>query len=708
MNKYIAKIFVIIWLSLLFITAISSLTLAETATSNEMELVCHNWLTSTIFRQGQWAGSSNPQVMSIQEIKENDTILARYYEISPDGYIVIPILKELPPVQLYSEDGHLNMNDQDGFLVIIKEILLNRTRLYAQIYGSLEKAQPDTGSVLLGRERRQSWDRLAIDEKTYQSALATRMKQPADEQYGPLLTTAWHQGSPYYNLCPMGDGSRCVVGCVATAAAQILAYHKWPVNGTSEKAYYWNGDNSCGGNTSGAVLTANFTHTYDWANIPNSCTYCSAAQKAALAQLNYDVGVAYSMMYGACGSGAYTTKTVDVFPDYFRYFDQIQEADRINYDPEGWSYLIRSEIIANRPMLYTIYSHAIVCDGWMENEFGLYQIHMNYGWGGSSTAWYSIDGLYCPWSGCSSSIEYLHYNIAPDNDVYFTADTTWGTLPLTVSFTGFSNITADSWAWDFGDGDSSHIQAPSHTYDTPGQHNVTLQITSGAETRDFVIDQCVKALADTLIVSDVQGMLNEQVEVTIYARNTTTVKTLHIPIVLTGGMNLEYQSFTTAGCRTEILDTAYLKHYSTYNDTGRYTFYVYNSNFGSPRMEPGYGPVLKVYFKILDPVQGLPTETISPMGYSPDYMPLFATSTIGYTPQSKSGTASIVYICGDVDHDGYVNLIDILSLIGYKYRGGSPPNPMVSGDVNNDGSVDLLDILFLINYKFHDGTTPEC
>ncbi len=75
---------------------------------------------------------------------------------------------------------------------------------------------------------------------------------------GPLLTTNWHQGEPYNNYCPMGDGGRCLVGCVALAAAQVMRYHRWPVLGKGDHDYMWDGDDSCGGSTSGGNMSADF------------------------------------------------------------------------------------------------------------------------------------------------------------------------------------------------------------------------------------------------------------------------------------------------------------------------------------------------------------------------------------------------------------------------------------------------------------------
>ena len=44
----------------------------------------------------------------------------------------------------------------------------------------------------------------------------------------PLITAHWGQGAPYNNMCPLDGENKSVTGCVATAMAQVMYYHKWP------------------------------------------------------------------------------------------------------------------------------------------------------------------------------------------------------------------------------------------------------------------------------------------------------------------------------------------------------------------------------------------------------------------------------------------------------------------------------------------------
>jgi hypothetical protein len=51
---------------------------------------------------------------------------------------------------------------------------------------------------------------------------------------------------------------------------------------------------------------------------------------------------------------------------------------------------------------------------------------------------------------------------------------------------------------------------------------------------------------------------------------------------------------------------------------------------------------------------------------------------------------------------------DVVYLINYLFKGGSPPNPLIKGDANGDGKVSIADAVHLINYLFKGGPPPHC
>jgi PKD repeat protein len=70
----------------------------------------------------------------------------------------------------------------------------------------------------------------------------------------------------------------------------------------------------------------------------------------------------------------------------------------------------------------------------------------------------------------------------------FTGVPTIGVAPLTVNFTDYSSGNINTRSWDFGDGGSSTLENPSHTYTAAGTYTVSLTVSSagGGDTETKV------------------------------------------------------------------------------------------------------------------------------------------------------------------------------------------------------------------------------
>ena len=215
----------------------------------------------------------------------------------------------------------------------------------------------------------------------------------------PLLgEIEWNQKSPYNANCPYMSyydedeeetvSGKAPTGCVATALAQVMRYHKWPNESKGNISYTTY--------TLKQNITADLNATYNWDLMLPTYTGVTATdeQKAEVAKLMYNVGAALKSDYTPSGTGA---TDVDVVPTLVRYF---------NYDP-GARYVQRdytavnlyeqgliNEIEAGRPVPYGGVTkknegHFFVLDG--INEDGYY--HINWGWGGLSNGYFLISSL---------------------------------------------------------------------------------------------------------------------------------------------------------------------------------------------------------------------------------------------------------------------------------------------------------------------------
>ncbi len=684
---------------------------ARIATTAETETVCRNWVSYIVADRGHWADAMTPELGEMQPLTMDGQLLAHCYQIKPKGYVVVPILKELPPIKAYSTESDLDISATGGVTQLLKEVLTDRLNRYADIYGDLEARQPVQAEVLYDSRNGRQWDRFLVSPDEFEATLETGSRAPADV-VGPLLTTVWNQSSPYNDYCPMGDGGRCVVGCVSTAYSQILTYHRWPLEGDGSYTYWWDGDWSCEGQTPGAFLTADFSDPYDWDNIIDNCAFgCEPEQEAALAELCYEVGVALEMGYGNCASGAWPAMMLTQLPTHFGYSWDIEELYRSDYTTEEWFAIIVDQINLSQPMEYGIFSHSIVCDGYSTND-GLMLYHINYGWGGPHNSWFALDGIHCPWEGCDPMWEDLIRNIKPDMAAVVYADTTIGWVPFDVNFTGSSDMSVDTWAWDFGDGGSSALQSPVHTYESAGFFDVTMQVTAGTEVRQKIKPGYILSLADSLTGENVSGLPGSIVEVVVHARNMLPLSQIKVPVLYGGDLNLTYQSFSTTGCRTDYFDIKQRIQYVPASK--KMTIRLLASTTGSgPDLEPGTGPVLKLYFEVSG--QALPGQStlVGLDGYT-NHEPMFYSDRLDYEARTLGATVTsgepscCIGTRGNIDGSAaeIPDIGDLVYLIDYMFRQGPESPCPEEANIDGTGQLDISDLVMLIDYMFEGGLPP--
>jgi hypothetical protein len=108
---------------------------------------------------------------------------------------------------------------------------------------------------------------------------------------------------------------------------------------------------------------------------------------------------------------------------------------------------------------------------------------------------------------------------------------------------------------------------------------------------------------------------------------------------------------------------------------------------------------------------GFVTFRVQPMSDAPDGADIQNQGEIYFDfnqPVITNIVHSRIYLCGDANSDGVVDVGDIVYLINYLFKGGFAPNPINTGDANSDGIVDVSDVVYLLNYLFRSGPAPSC
>ncbi len=207
-----------------------------------------------------------------------------------------------------------------------------------------------------------------------------------------IETALWNQRDPYNRLCPQVDGGRSVTGCVATAIAIVMRHYGYPAAGHgSLPDYVYETDTGRRRTQEGHLLG----ETYQWDKMP--LKYVSGRftdeEADAVARLMFDVGVMMEMEYNPTGSGAYTQVAHEKLARYMDYDAGARMLEKGYFSNQEWLAMIREEIDAGRPLLYSGYDreggHAFVADGYNSDGY----IRFNWGWGGAANGFFALTDM---------------------------------------------------------------------------------------------------------------------------------------------------------------------------------------------------------------------------------------------------------------------------------------------------------------------------
>ena len=363
------------------------------------------------------------------------------------GFVAMGADDLVDPVIAFSPSGSIDAADEASpLLSILRADLASRMRAAAR--QESPSIPSKSGRLLLGAaaassartESQKRWDRLlgrssgpALLKAATTSSQTTRKTIP-DVRVEPLVKSRWGQGN---NSHYKGGGDICFnyytpshydCGCVATAMAQIMRYHRYPASGPVGVT------RTCG--VGANKSTRSFTTMggiYQYDSMPlvpeayeGAPWYAGGAtddQRKAIGKLTYDCGVVMQMWWADQGSSCGGWAAGEKMVESFSYGNaRVNTCTNDLRNAELRNRMICASLDAGMPVMIGMLGqdggrevqHQLIADGYGYSDGTLFT-HLNMGWADACDVWYALPEIRPSEGGFSSSdsIKAVIYNLFP-------------------------------------------------------------------------------------------------------------------------------------------------------------------------------------------------------------------------------------------------------------------------------------------------------
>ncbi len=324
----------------------------------------------------------------LREIRDDDgTVLAYVTELGPRGFIATSADTDITPIIAYSFKNSFPADEdrKNPLYRLLKEDMKLRKKALAE-YDQFKTT-----------ENNNLWN-LYADEDTGPSLSQTFQQWPLENMTptGGWLESTWDQDSPYNDFCPLDpvDANRTYVGCVATAMAQVINYHRQCNVSFDEDDEY---------TTYSGIDIDKDSDIYDFPSFEELNEHLEDLRlkysrqiepnDTDVAALSFACGIATEMDYTSKASGAspYEARYA------LRYKFGFHSADMTGGLSHEFYRTLQENMINRLPVFLAISptdgygGHALICDGYNTNG----EYHLNFGWGPDSPGemtevWYHL------------------------------------------------------------------------------------------------------------------------------------------------------------------------------------------------------------------------------------------------------------------------------------------------------------------------------
>ncbi len=407
---------------------------ARPTTAHEAQMAVTGWLKADSQPLGTVLGRA---VMRVETFTDKDGSPAYYIVyLNPSGFVIVSADDLIEPIIGFADDGTYDASVDNPLAELVTNDLNGRT-----IARPSKFSPPIMTSIGAVSDDQKKWRYLISLAETPGDEFALTeppaicdSNRPSDLRVAPLVDSKWDQRGVCLRFNPLtwdiesracynyftppgdpGDPNNYPSGCVATAMAQLIRWHKHPTEPNDEDPSQPDGKKKFSITVEGypnwplVILKGGDGNggAYVWdLMVPQPDCDTNDSQRKAIGSLCYDTGISVGMKYyGPERAGiSQLFKIKTALTETFRYANAIYGYNNGFNIGDQLVAMINPNLDANSPVILGLtgiskegedIGHAVVCDGYGYNVTTLYH-HLNIGWSGADDCWYNLPDFNTP------------------------------------------------------------------------------------------------------------------------------------------------------------------------------------------------------------------------------------------------------------------------------------------------------------------------
>lgn len=321
---------------------------------------------------------------------------------------------------------------------------------------------------------------------------------------------------------------------------------------------------------------------------------------------------------------------------------------------------------------------------------------------------------------------YYHNNV-PVPVADFSADMQAGEQALVVTFTSQSQGVITDYLWDFGDGATSDLPSPTHTYQQAGDHTVSLTVSGPGGTDTVAKPDYIQVAvsAHILRVPDLSVVAGKHVSSPVLATHAAPMEGFTVALVyddtwlsnvdvtLSGSLSAPFVpdlflvSNTPAGALSTLVHTVLME---------------VSAPIEGLAIPAGLNQRISSIEYTVDPLTPTGTEipfTLTDGLLMPPMSNTFAQGGQSVAPFLDSGRTTVValpqnrFVRGDATGDDSLDIADAVAILSTLFAAQPFPGCPDAADANDSGSINIADAVAVLTFLFGGGPqlmypSPDC